>query len=118
LWKSSILDIARVNVVAILDVVADNTNFQGGYDSVRSNNETLMIHMDKVNGEVRFSTSQSTVEVCYMFVRVHHKLIGIVYTYRNDNLFPRWAFGHHIDPRLGFVCFAEDSLVDFFNFFI
>jgi len=110
------LNVSKVNVVAILDIVADNTNFQGEHDSVRSNDEILMIHMDKVNREVGFSTFQSMVEVCYIFVRVCHKLIGVVCAHGNDNLFLRRAFGHHIDPRLGFVFFAEDSLVDFFDF--
>ena len=68
-----------------------------------------MIHADKVNGEVRFSTSQSMVEV-------HYKLVSVVHTHGNDNLFPRWAFGCHIDPRLEFVYFAKDGLIDFFDF--
>ena len=112
------MNIVRVNVVAILDIVVDNANFQGGCDSVRSNNETLMIHMDKVNGEVGFSVSQSMVKVHYIFARVCHELVGIVHAHRNDNLFPRRAFSHHINPRLGFVFIVEDSLVNFFDFFV
>ena len=75
-----------------------------------------MIHMDKINEEIRFSSSQSTVEVHYMFARVHYEFVGIVCTHRNDNLFPRRAFSHYIDPRLGFVFIVKNSLVDFFNF--
>ena len=104
--------------VAILDIVVDNANFQGGCDSVRSNDETPMIYISKVNGEVRFSASQSMVEVRYMFVRVHYELVGIVCAHRNDNSFPRRVFSCHIDPRSGFVFIVKDSLVDFFNFFV
>ena len=77
-----------------------------------------MIYTDKVNGEIGFSTSQSTVEVCYMFARVYHKLVGVICAYENDNLFLRWAFGYYINLRSEFVCFAEDGLVDFFDFFV
>jgi len=112
------LNVARVNVIAIFDIVADDANFQEGHNSVRSNNETLIIHMDKVNEEVGFSTSQSMVEVCYMFARVCYKLVGIVCAHGNDNLFPRRVFGCYIDYRMGFIFFAKDSLVDFFNFFV
>ena len=77
-----------------------------------------MIHTDKVNRRIRFSTSQSIVEVCYIFARVFHKLVGVVHAHGNNNLFLRGAFGHHIDPRLVFVIFAEDGLIDFFNFFV
>ena len=83
-------------------------------DSVRSNDEIPMIYMDKVNGKIGFSTSQSTVKVCYMFARVYYKLVSVICAYVNDNLFLRRAFGCYIDLRLEFVFFAEDSLVDFF----
>jgi len=53
-----------------------------------------------------------------MFARVHYKLVGVICAYVNDNLFLRRAFGCYIDPRLEFVFFAEDSLVDFFDFFV
>ena len=77
-----------------------------------------MIHMDKINGEIRFSASQSIVEVHHMFTRVHYEFVSIVCAHRNDNLFPRRAFSCHIDLRLGFVFIVENSLVNFFDFFV
>ena len=77
-----------------------------------------MIHMDKVNREVRFNASQSMVEVHYMFAKVCHELVGVVCAHGNDNLFPRRAFSCHIDPRLEFVFIVKDGLVDFFDFFV
>jgi len=75
-----------------------------------------MIHVDKE--EIGFSASQSMVEVYYIFTKVCYELVGIVCAHGNDNLFLRRAFSHHIDPRLEFVFIIEDSLVDFFNFFV
>jgi len=57
LRKASILDVICVNVVAVLDVCADNVYFQLGYNSIKYDNKALMISANKINHEINLGIS-------------------------------------------------------------
>jgi len=87
LGKTRILDIDGVDIVAILNIIADNTDFQWRGNFVWSDNETSMIYMNKVNREIRFGVSERLVEVRDMFARGKYELVSIICTYRDNDLF-------------------------------
>ena len=65
--ESHILNIIGINIVTIFDIFANNTDVQWECNSVGSNDKTLIIYINEVNSEVRFSTSKSSVEISDMF---------------------------------------------------
>ena len=84
--ESHILNIIGINIVTIFDIFANNTDVQRKCNSVGSNDKTLIIYINEVNSEVRFSTSKSSVEISDMFTWSNHELISIAITHGHNNL--------------------------------
>jgi len=57
LEETSILDIIHIDIIAVLDVFDNDTDFQLGCNSVRSDDEILMIYMNEVDCEISLSAS-------------------------------------------------------------
>lgn len=64
-----ILHIVRVNVVYVLDVVANNTYVRRECDFVGSNDETSIVNSNKVHNNVQFKFFESTVKIGNIFTK-------------------------------------------------
>ena len=118
LGETSILDVICINIVAVLDIFANNTDLQLECNSVGSDDEITMIYANEVNCEVSLGVFQKAVKIHYMFAGYWHELVCIVCAHGNDNLLSWEVFGYHIDPRPGFIYITKYSLVDLLNLFI
>ena len=51
------LDVICVDIIAVLDIFANNTDLWLGCNSVRSNDETLIIYMNEVGYKISLGIS-------------------------------------------------------------
>ena len=87
LQKSGRLDVIWVQRVGVFDVALNHIKIRRKHDFVRYNNEAMMVDLDKINDFVRFDALRSVVETSNIFTWENHKLVYIITTYRNNDLF-------------------------------
>jgi len=67
LREASILDVFRVDIIAVPDIIVNNSDFQWESDSVGSDNESLVVNTNEVNNKIRFGIFERLVEIYGMF---------------------------------------------------
>jgi len=67
LREASILDVFRVDIIAVPDIIVNNSDFQWESDSVGSDNKSLVVNTNEVNNKIRFGIFERLVEIYGMF---------------------------------------------------
>ena len=83
----SSLNVILVYRVYISDIVLNYTKIRKKDNFIRSNNKTIMVKVNEVDGDIWLSAFKSMIDISNIFFWRNYELDNIFIVYKNNDLF-------------------------------